>query len=855
MEYLEASDHSGTGGDRPGLWRQLAAKAVQHNDLAVAERAYAASGDLVKSQFARRCINRPADTPLLTGQFDLFESLNEFQHVISTYRRLHMWPEAIAFAERSQQQDQVQQLRNEYAQHLNASGQQQEAATLAEQSGQPAEAVRLYLACNQLLAASRCLRRHSNDSSLTDSLRQELVDRLQQSRFHQEAGELFELQLLRSMDEQQSLAAAVRCYEAGEHFEQCVRLARVHFPANVVRYERALGQQLARQGQPAAAIGHLIEAGDTQSALEAALAANQLQRAAELAFALGESLGPEAGRKLATQMAKAGMLDSAVDLCLAVGLQRDAVEMLNQHGRFSRAFQLASRHLAPEDVADMYSRMGKAMESEGKLAEAEKLYVICGLPDQAIAMYKHAHRYEAMLRLVAQFHPQLLQETRLHLAKELEALGRPSEAEAQYVAAGEWRAAVQSHSQAKRWEDAYRLARAYGGQSSARQIAFLWARDCATPAEAMQLLSRLGQLNPVLEQAQEAGAFEFAAALAKQSPELRLKLGQVHQRWAAALEQQGRRPEAERLYLEAGRPREAIAMRLHAGEFEQALRLAESMPREGSLLREVCLAYIRSLVTSGSSVLRKAAGSEPVSAEAEALLMQVEKLALRAARPEVVVNLLLEHQWPDRAGKFANAHAPHLLDAVRRSVRGPVVGDSQSISSTPDSATARSFPRHPSAEDRQLSLQVLEDRLVQASRQGSREQLLAAAAALARGQQRSGRCVDALRTLQQHAAVFLLPDIWPLLMAISQELFAMESGNEPSNEVWKSLRDALLAALNASTDVTSRPETTANTTVEDQLKRHLLISHYLLLRSVLATLQRLPAAAELHDKLCVALLR
>lgn len=49
--------------------------------------------------------------------------------------------------------------------------------------------------------------------------------------------------------------------------------------------------------------------------------------------------------------------------------------------------------------------------------EAERLYLIMEEPDLAISMYKRAKRYEPMVRLVATYHPDLLTETHLHLAK------------------------------------------------------------------------------------------------------------------------------------------------------------------------------------------------------------------------------------------------------------------------------------------------------------------------------------------------------------------------------------------------------------------------------------------------------
>jgi len=45
------------------------------------------------------------------------------------------------------------------------------------------------------------------------------------------------------------------------------------------------------------------------------------------------------------------------------------------------------------------------------------MYVTVGEADQAISMYKRLKMYNDMMRLVKQFHKNLVQETHLHLAK------------------------------------------------------------------------------------------------------------------------------------------------------------------------------------------------------------------------------------------------------------------------------------------------------------------------------------------------------------------------------------------------------------------------------------------------------
>lgn len=62
--------------------------------------------------------------------------------------------------------------------------------------------------------------------------------------------------------------------------------------------------------------------------------------------------------------------------------------------------------------------------------------------DLAIAMYKKAKRFDAMVRLVAKHRPDVLKETHQYLAQQLEMEGSLKEAEHHYAEAGEWLSAV-----------------------------------------------------------------------------------------------------------------------------------------------------------------------------------------------------------------------------------------------------------------------------------------------------------------------------------------------------------------------------------------------------------------------------
>lgn len=121
----------------------------------------------------------------------------------------------------------------------------------------------------------------------------------------------------------------------------------------------------------------------------------------------------------------------------------------------------------------MHSEQAQKLEAQGKYKEAEKLYIAIKQPNMAIAMYKKAGQYENMMRLIRQYHPEHAQDVYARLAKELEENGRLREAEQHYVDAGEWKSAVNMYKQAEQWEDAYRVPLDFGDRLEAASVVCL----------------------------------------------------------------------------------------------------------------------------------------------------------------------------------------------------------------------------------------------------------------------------------------------------------------------------------------------------------------------------------------------
>lgn len=81
----------------------------------------------------------------------------------------------------------------------------------------------------------------------------------------------------------------------------------------------------------------------------------------------------------------------------------------------------------------MYMQQAQTLEHNGKLKEAERLYLTVKRVDRAMTMYKNQRQYREMARLVRAHKPELLEQTLIRIAQELECEGNLRQAEQYYM--------------------------------------------------------------------------------------------------------------------------------------------------------------------------------------------------------------------------------------------------------------------------------------------------------------------------------------------------------------------------------------------------------------------------------------
>ena len=365
------------------------------------------------------------------------------------------------------------------------------------------------------------------------------------------------------------------------------------------------------------------------------------------------------GLALAEHLSGIGDIAGAEDILVRAEMYKEAVDMLNKHGQWERAYDIAEKYLGTDIVRDMFIEMAARLEEEEKYRDAEKVLLAIGEPDLAISMYKRLEQYDAMIRLVERYHKDLLQSTNLHLARQLETKLKYKNAEIHFLAADDWKSAVHMYCNAGKWEEAFRVAKQKGTEGASNQVAYMWSRSLPIESAA-RLLTKMGLVDTALIYACEASQFDFALDICRITGK---SADDVHLKMAMELEDEGKFVEAEAEFLLANKPKEAILMHTHSRDWRSAVRIAEK--------------YLPDAV---NEVL--------INQAAEALegrnYQEYEGLLIRAERPDLILQHYKEFELWDEAVRIAREYFPGSVADIQRmqsrsSRSSATIGDSREL--------------------------------------------------------------------------------------------------------------------------------------------------------------------------------
>lgn len=633
------------------MWRQLSSIAVTEGDLRIAQRCAAALGDVAMSRFlgdakeikfnAERDLGfRGSDHYMVRSKMSLLnkdlhgaeiELLNQgkVDECIEMYQKLYKHDEAIRVAEQSRHPE-ANNMRRAHFQYLIDTNQDEEAARLKEGESDYLEAINLYLKGGMPGKAAQVV--FSHDINQPVALIETIATALTRAGLHDRAGDFYEK--LNDLD------SALSSFVRGHAYRKAVDLARRAFPSRVVELQEQWGDYLVSQKQVDMAINHYIEAKLSQKAIEAALSARQYSRALQLVDVLGGDVSRPYYKQLARYYEEACQYDLAERCYVSAEQPQMAVEMHTRLGNWEVAHKLAMSYMSEGEVGLLYINQAQKLEALGRYREAEKLYLTVKERDLAINMYKKHRRFDDMIRLVQDLRPDLLKETHQFLAQTLEIEGSLRDAERHYVEAQEWHSAVNMYRSNEMWEDAFRVAKFYGGNAACKRvtIALLMAVGVI---EGSKTLIKHGLVDTAIEHAAENGAWDMCFELANHSAPK--KLPEVHLKHALFLEDDERFNEAEEAFISASKPKEAIDMYVHQQDWASALRVAES--HDPTTIADVLVAQARTKADAGN-------------------FRSAEELYLSASRPELALVMYQEaDRWPE-ALKLAQLHLPHRLAEI-----------------------------------------------------------------------------------------------------------------------------------------------------------------------------------------------
>lgn len=644
------------------MWQTLSTLALEHRKLHIAERCYAALGDVAKARYLHKVVSVQefaedkyggdgtdfyhvrAKLACLDKQFNKAEALlleqGQVEVAIEMYMELHRWDEAIAVAEAKGQSLDVDNMKRTYYEWLRDTKQEEKAAQVKERAGDFNSAIRLYLEGGLPARAAQVAQTHGVDPQLQQTIAQALM----KGGMHEKAGDFFE-----KLEMPQK---ALEAFRKGNAYRRAVELARRQAPAEVVSLEEEWGDWLTSQHQLDSAFNHYVEAGQYMKAVEAAIGARQWTRAMQTVDQLEPDVAQQYQKRIARQLEESRKYEEAERYYVRSRCPQEAVDMWIRQGKWDNALRVAENFKSPKEVALLCLQEAQRLEEQGRFKEAETLYLRGKEIDDAINMYKKARMYDDMIRLVSTFRKDLLLETHLHLAQQLEAEGNFRAAEHHFAEAKEWKAAVNMYRVNNLWEDALRTAKVYGGVNASKHVAFLWASSLGGEAGA-KLLTKLGLIEQAIDYACESGSFAFAFELAKAS--CKAKITEVHVKHAMYLEDEGQFKEAEEEFIKGSKPKEAIDMYIHMRDWPNAMRLAETF--ENRCIPDVFAAQ-------GKEAMEKRDFS------------RAEQLFLRARKPELAVNMHRDAGNMKDALRVAKEHAPQLVSTLENAKKGAPAGGS-----------------------------------------------------------------------------------------------------------------------------------------------------------------------------------
>lgn len=642
------------------IWRQLSAVAVQEMKLHIAQRCYAALGDLanvqaiirIKELAAQAAKENNGETNGLehyTVQAELCIMKKDFKQAEQIFLESGKVEDAIAMWEELQRYEESMALATardlpdlparcaRYYDWLMETKQYEKAGETKEREEKYMEAINLYLRGGTPARAANVVTNHNLKPET--QLLEAIAAALMKAQIFEKAGEFFQNL---NMDER-----AIHAYRKGHFYSRALEFVREKHPDRVEAMEEEWGDYLVSQNNVDHAINHYMEAKKFTKAIKAAIDSRQFTKAVQLLES--ETIEDEAAVKkfyaaIGRHYEDIHEYTDAERYYVKGGWISETVEMYHRAGMADHMYRVAQRHLSQNELVALFVSQAKQLEEKGDYAGAERIYLKVNEADQAIVMYKRGRDFTNMIRLVQAYRPDYLLKTHLSLGAQFEKESNLKTAETHYVAGKDWGRAVNMYREREMWDDAVRVAKVHGGANASKQVVL--SRAISIDAEdGVRLLAKFALVESGIEAALEAQKFDLAMQWAQLA--MPAKLPYVYLKYAMHHEDQGDFRMAEEAFLKSGKPREAIDMYIHQHDFTSAMRVAE--------------AYDPTSVTVVCNANGKVAFQQGNYKEAETHFV-------RGNSPETLLRMYIEARMYKEAQRVAKEYCPEMQGDIAKRI-------------------------------------------------------------------------------------------------------------------------------------------------------------------------------------------
>ncbi|KAL0485003.1 intraflagellar transport protein 172 [Acrasis kona] len=574
------------------MWKNLSELVLHDNKFHIAERCYAALGDVSKANYLRKIVKEIRDIVANEEEQGLVDPLDHWRvrskvsmlnkdfrsaeqafleqgkvtEAMNMYKEVHKFDESIGLAI-AKGVPNANEMKNKYMQWLIDSRQEDKAARMYEKEGQYSKAIQLYLSGGfPALAANVIVKGDASVlPTIQDKLLEQISNELSKNQLYEKAGEFYEK---RKLNEK-----AIESYRRGNAYRYAVELSRNVMPDLVIKLEEEWGDWLVSQKQIESAVVHFIEANQYVKAIEAALTSRQWAKAIQILDGVEPATSKKYYARVARHYEDIQNYSQAKKFYIKGGKYMDAIEMFEKIGSWDQVYEIAESYLSEAEISQLYTTQAGHLENKTKFKEAEKLYIKANEPDLAINMYSKNHLFDDMIRLVSLYRNTHLKDAHIQIAQQLEKEGHFKQAEYHFLQVDDWKNAVDMYRNGDKWNDAIRVAQKYGGPGPYKKVAWEWASYIKGEAGA-KLLYKLGFVEEAIEYCINRELWDKAMEMARSSN--KVNVSSIHLKYAMFLEDQAHFKEAEEEYIQGKSPKEAVEMYLHQNDWANAMRVADS---------------------------------------------------------------------------------------------------------------------------------------------------------------------------------------------------------------------------------------------------------------------------------------